>query len=122
LNSPPNQIFGNTASNVSPPFSTTPPLVPVAITATEFCTAKMDLSTGTMQRMGGLPVVPELMVYGSGRNGQGGTTRGAFVTANAISQSGRFVVGRAFISSYNSSAGNTITSPFLARPYIWDAQ
>ena len=43
-NSPPDQIFGNTASNVFPPFSTTPPLVPAAISASEFCAAVVKTS------------------------------------------------------------------------------
>ncbi len=123
VNSPPNQIYGNMASNVSPPFSTNPALIPVAITATEFCAGMVDLSTGTMERMGGLPIVPDLMVYGSGRNGQGGTP-GAFVTAHAISQNGRFVVGQAFVSTYSTAAGNTIQNGTSQnwRPYVWESQ
>ncbi len=63
------------------------------------------------------------MVYGSGRNGQGGTP-GPFVTAHAISQTGRFVAGQAFVSTYNSAAGNTIQNGTSQnwRPYVWESQ
>jgi hypothetical protein len=116
------QVMGNTATGVSPPFSTTPTLVPSATApaTTEFCLARLQVSSGTMTRLGGLPITPSLMVYGSGSSGSG---TGTFVSGNAISANGRFIVGMGYISAYSSSAGTTITaSNFQWRPWIWDAQ
>ncbi|MBI5865455.1 MAG: hypothetical protein HZB38_13295, partial [Planctomycetes bacterium] len=121
-NSTPPRVFGNTATNVSPPFSMNPTLVPSTTNpqATEFRAARWNLATNTIQDMGGLPIVPELMVYGSGSSG--GST-GTFITPNAISSTGRFIVGQAYISSYNSSAGTTISdNTFHWRAFIWDAE
>jgi len=114
------QISGNTATNVSPPFSTTPLLVPSPLATTEGRGARWDASSSTFQNMGGLPIVPSLMVYGSGSSG--GST-GNFISPNAISQNGRFIVGLGYISTYNNSSGTTISSnTFQWRPWIWDSE
>jgi hypothetical protein len=118
LNNSP-QLFGNQADNVSPPFSMNPTLVPVAIPATESRAMRWNASTGMLQDMGGLPIVPELMVYGSGSSGG---SSGTFIIPNAISQSGRFIVGFGYSSTYNNSSGTTIrSSTFQWRPWVWDA-
>jgi hypothetical protein len=116
------QIFGNTATGVSPAFSTTPTLVASTTqpAATEGCTALWNAGTSSLQRLGGLPIVPDLMVYGSGSSGG---SSGNFVSPNAISSNGRFIVGLAYISTYNAAAGTTIAaSTFQWRPYMWDSQ
>ncbi len=124
------QILGNTAAGVSPPFSVTPTLVPAAPTVTppfaglpaptEFAARRYDVTGGTWNSPGGLPIVPSLMVYGSGSSG--GTT-GNFLNAHNISSDGRFLVGQGYVSSYNSSAGATITAnTFTWRGWVWDAQ
>jgi hypothetical protein len=115
-------IRGNTATGVSPPFSTSPTLVPSATqpAATELCAARWSAATGQITRLGGLPIVPSLMVYGSGSNG---SSSGTFMSINSISSDGRFVLGLGYISTYSSAAGTTISdSTFQWRPWIWDAQ
>ncbi len=115
------RIFGNTATGVTPPFSPTPTLVPSATdpAATEGCGARWINSSSTLQRMGGLPITPDLLVFGSGSSGSGS---GNFISPNAISSNGRFIVGLGYISTYNNAAGATITaSNFQWRPFLWDA-
>lgn len=119
-NSP--RIFGNTATNVSPPFSESPTLVPSTADpqAGEFRVARWNAASNTLHDLGGLPIVPSLMVYGSGSSG--GST-GNYLSPNAISANGRFIVGLGYISSYSSAAGTTISaSTFQWRPWVWDAQ
>lgn len=115
------RIFGNTATNVNPPFNPNPSLVPSTTDpqAGEFRAARWNASTNTLQDLGGLPIVPELMVYGSGSSG---SSTGNFVSPNAISPNGRFIVGLGYISTYNSAAGTTISAnTFQWRPWVWDA-
>ncbi len=116
------QIFGNTAAGVTPPFSLTPTLVPSTSqpAATESCAAVWNATTASLHRLGGLPIVPELMVYGSGSSGG---SSGNFVSPHNISSTGRFAVGQAYISTYNNSTGSTISaSTFQWRPWVWDSQ
>ena len=120
LNTAP-QIFGNTATAVSPAFSTTPTLIPSTTLppATEFAARRWNSATNSWQSLGGLPVNPALMVYGSSSSGGSG---GSFLTANAMSSTGRFVVGLGYICTYNA-AGTTISAnSFRWRPWLWDAQ
>jgi len=115
-------IVGNTAAGVTPAFSLTPTLVPAVNqpATTETCGARYIAGAGTIQRLGGLPIAPDLMVYGSGSNG---SSTGTFQAPHGISSNGRFIVGQAYVSSYSSSAGATISaSTFNWRPYVWDAQ
>lgn len=117
-NSP--QIFGNAATGVTPPFSMTPTLVPTAINTSEFRAARWSSSGPTILDCGGLPVVPTLMVYGSSSSGG---SSGTFVSPNSMSKNGRFIAGQAYVSTYNSAAGTTISAnSFHWRPYIWDSQ
>jgi hypothetical protein len=116
------RIFGNTASNVSPPFSTTPTLVTSTTNpaATELCAAEYDFGASTLNRLGGLPIVPSLMVYGSGSSG---SSTGTFETPNAVSANGRYVVGLGYISSYSAAAGTAISdNTFTWRAWIYDNQ
>ncbi|MBX3357708.1 MAG: hypothetical protein KF745_04695 [Phycisphaeraceae bacterium] len=114
------QASGNAATGVSPPFSTTPTLVPTLIAATESAGARWDSTSMTWQRLGSLPIDPSLMVYGSGSSG---SSSGNFLITTAMSPNGRFIVGRGYISTYNSAAGTTIAvSSSQWRPFIWDAQ
>ncbi|HYE61103.1 MAG TPA: immunoglobulin domain-containing protein [Phycisphaerales bacterium] len=116
------RVFGNTATGVTPTFSTTPTLVASTTdpASTEFGAGRWSFGGGSLQRLGGLPIVPELMVYGSGSSG---SSTGSFMTPHFISSTGRFVVGQAYISSYSNSSGNTISaSTFNWRPFVWDAQ
>src|SRR5205814_8033989 len=120
--SPYTRILGNTATGVSPAFSTTPTLVPSSANpaATEFGSGRWSASSGTWQYLGGLPIVPSLMVYGSGSSG--GST-GTYLSPNCMAPNGRFLAGQGYVSTYSTSAGTTIThSNFLLRPWIWDAQ
>lgn len=113
------QYFGNTAAGVTPPFSTTPTLVPAAIATTEIRSAIFDADTSLFQNVAVLPVTPSLMVYGSGSSG---STSGTFISPHNASRNGRFVVGQAYISSYNNAAGATISSStFQWRPYVFDS-
>lgn len=117
LNNP--QVSGNTATGVSPPFSTTPTLVSTPLAATESRGARWNSGTSSWQGLGGLPIVPSLMVYGSGSSG---SSSSSFQTPNAISANGRFVVGLGYISGYSSSAGTAISNnTFNWRAWVWDA-
>ncbi|GMU81001.1 MAG: hypothetical protein AMXMBFR47_08720 [Planctomycetota bacterium] len=116
------RVFGNTATGVNPPFRPDPTLVPSTTNpqATETRAARLNLSNGTLQDLGGLPIDGSLLVFGSGSSG--GST-GSFVIPTGISSDGRFIIGRGYISSYNSSAGTTISdNTFQWRPFVWDAQ
>ena len=114
------QLSGNSATNVTPPFSENPTLTPVPIATTEFKGARWSASNSSWQGLGALPIVPSLMVYGSGSSG---SSSGNFQTCNAMSQNGRFIVGFGYISTYTNSSGNTISAnTFQWRPWIWDAQ
>jgi hypothetical protein len=120
-NSP--RILGNTATGVSPIFSTSPTLVASTANpaATELCAAVYNVGSSTLTRMGGLPIVPSLLVFGSGSSGGSSSS---FETPNVISSTGRFVGGQGYISTYNSAAGTSITDNTFGqvRPWIWDAQ
>ena len=114
------QVSGYSAFDVSPPFSTSPTLVPVPIDAAEHTGAVWNMSTNSLTRLGGLPVVPSLMVYGSGSSGGPG---GDFVSPLGISSNGRFVVGMAYTSSFTDESGQTIGSPIWQWcAYVWDSQ
>src|SRR5881394_2772582 len=54
------RVLGNTATGVSPPFSTTPMLVTSATNpaATELRAARWSVATGQITPLGGLPVTP----------------------------------------------------------------
>lgn len=124
------RVFGyvNTNGSVSPPFSTTPTLaMSTTLPGTsENCVWRYNGSAwnilggpngfaGGLSQNVGFPLTPSLMVFGSGS--------GTFMQANAISANGRFIVGRGYISTYNSSAGTTISANSGHwRPFIWDAQ
>ena len=119
LNAAP-QINGNTATGVSPPFSTTPMLVPTPLSAAESSCAVWTAAGNMVTRIGGLPIDPTLGVYGSGSSGSSG---GTFLTPVAISPNGRFAAGQGYISAYNNAAGATIaTSTFQFRPWVYDMQ
>jgi hypothetical protein len=118
LNSGP-QLAGNTATGVSPPFSTTPTLVSSPIATTESAARRWSAASGMWTGMGGLPITPSLMVYGSGSSGG---SSGSFLNPHGISATGRFTVGQGYISTYNSSAGTTISAnSFQWRGWVWDA-
>jgi hypothetical protein len=120
LNTAP-QVLGNTATGVSPAFSTTPTLVVAnnQPATTEFAARHYRSGTNSWLAIGGLPITPSLMVYGSGSSGG---SSGNFLSGHRISSTGRFIVGLAYISSYSSSAGTTISAnTFTWRPFIWDA-
>jgi hypothetical protein len=124
------QIFGNTATGVTPAFSTTPTLSASTTqpSATETIINRWSSSTSTWARLAMLPTDTGLC-YGQpsgGVNmmtfGPGSSSGGTFLDGNAISQNGRFVVGHGYISSYNSAAGTTIAaSTSRWHPFIWDA-
>lgn len=119
-NSP--RVFGNTATGVSPPFRPDPTLVPSTTKpdATEFRAARWHLASNTLMDMGGLPIDGSLLVFGS--SSSGGST-GSYISPNAISSDGRFIVGLGYISTYNNAAGATISdNSFQWRAWIWDAQ
>jgi hypothetical protein len=115
------QILGNTATGVTPPFNPNPTLTPGTVPeTTQFRAARLNVATGAIQDLGGLPIDGSLLVFGSGSSG--GST-GTFMNPNAISSTGRFIVGLGYISTYNSAAGNTISAnTFQWRAWVWDAQ
>jgi hypothetical protein len=124
------RIFGNTATAVSPVFSTTPTLIASATqpAATELAGRRWNSSTSTWESLGGLPINTELainsatvtmMTFGSGSSG--GST-GSFLSPNAMSRNGQFIVGQGYISSYSSAAGTTVSdNTFRWVPWIWNA-
>jgi len=124
------QIMGNTASNVAPPFSMTPTLVPstTAPATTELAGRRWSVTANSWLSLGGLPINTELalnsatvhmMVFNSGSSGSG---TGTFLSPHNMSPNGQFVVGQAYISSYSNSSGNTISaSTFRWVPYVWSA-
>lgn len=112
------QIFGNTGSatgydpNVTLTASTTLPA------ATEFAARRWSSASSTWTSMGGLPIDRGLLAFGSGSSG--GST-GSFLTANAISATGRFTVGLGYVSTYNNAGTTVSANTFRWRPWIWDA-
>jgi hypothetical protein len=124
------QVFGNTAASVSPVFRTNPTLVASTSTpaATETIINRWSSSSSSWARLAMLPIETRLC-YGQSAGGVGMMTFGpgsssgsTFLDGNAISQSGRFVVGHGYISSYSTSTGNTITASVGRwHPFIWDA-
>jgi hypothetical protein len=116
------QIFGNTATGVSPAFSPTPTLVASTTqpAATEGAGRRYSFLSASGQNIGALPIVGSLAVFGSGSSG--GST-GNFISPHNISSDGRFVVGLGYISSWTSSAGTAIgANQFTWRAWVWDAQ
>ncbi len=112
----PQTISGNTATGVSPAFSTTPTLVPALLAATESYGRVWD--GAAWQSLGGMPITPSLMVYGSGSSG---SSTGTFVSPNNISPNGRFVCGQGYISTYNTTAGTAISAnSFMWRAWVRD--
>ncbi len=124
------QVFGMTASAVSPVFTTTPTLVASTTTpsATETIVNRWNSVTNTWTRATMLPTETRLC-YGQIAGGvsmmtfgPGSSSGSTFLDGNAMSQNGRFVVGHGYISSYSTATGNTITaSTSRWHPYIWDA-
>ncbi len=114
------QIFGNTATAVSPPHSATPTLVPSTTLppTTEFAGRRWNSSSNTWQSLGGLPVVGSLGVFGSSSGGQAGSS---FLTPNSISATGQFVVGLGYACVYNAAGTTVSANSFRWRPWIWDA-
>ncbi|HEX2838628.1 MAG TPA: hypothetical protein VHN77_10920 [Phycisphaerales bacterium] len=113
----PQTISGNTATGVTPAFSTTPTLVSTLLPANENFARRWDGSA--WQSLGGLPITPSLMVYGSGSSGGSG---GNFMSPHNISPNGRYVCGQGYISSYNSAAGTTISNnTFQWRAWVHDS-
>ncbi len=115
------QIFGNTAAGVTPPFTPNPTLIPSTSlpAATEFAARRFSVAGGTWQSLGGLPIVPSLIAYGSSSSGQ---TTGNFLSGNGISSNGRFVVGLGYVCTYNNAGTAVSANSFRWRPWIWDAQ
>ena len=116
------QIFGNTAAGVSPAFRSDPTLIPSTTlpAATEVGGARWSAASNTWQRLGGLPINPALLVYGSSSSGS--SSGGSFLTANGISSDGRFVVGLGYVCTYNNAGTTVSANSFRWRPWIWDAQ
>lgn len=115
------QLFGNTAAGVDPPFRPDPTLTPSTAnpTATEFRAARLHIPSGTLQDLGALPINGGLLVFGSGSSS---SSSGNFISPNAISSNGRFILGQCYISTYNTAAGTNISAnTFQWRPAIWDA-
>ena len=115
------RIFGNTASAVSPAYRPDPTLIPSTTqpAATELLGRVWNFSTSSWRSMGGLPVVGSLHVFGSGSSGQ---STSSFVTPNGISADGRYVVGLAYISTYNNAGTTVSANSFRWRAFVWDAQ
>jgi hypothetical protein len=63
--------------------------------------------------------VGSLIAYGSSSSGGAGSN---FLTPNAISTTGRFVVGMGYVCTYNSAGTTVSANSFRWRPWIWDAQ
>ncbi len=124
------QVFGVTATAVSPVFTTTPTLVASTTTptATETIVNRWSSASGTWTRAAMLPTETRLC-YGQSAGGvsmmtfgPGSSSGATFLDGNAMSLNGRFVVGHGYISSYSTATGNTITASVSRwHPCIWDA-
>jgi hypothetical protein len=114
-------ITGNTATGVTPAFNPNPTLVPApgSPATTELAARLWSSSSSSWTSMGGLPIVPSLICYGSGSSG---SSSSAFLTANTISATGRFSGGLAYVCTYNNAGTAVSASTFRWRPWIWDAQ
>ncbi len=114
------QIFGNAATGVTPAYNPNPTLIPSTTlpAATEFAARRWSSAGNTWQSLGGLPVVPSLIAYGS--SSSGGTT-GSFLTANAISGTGQYLVGLGYVCTYNTAGTAVSANSFRWRPWLWDA-
>ncbi len=115
------QVLGNVNPSVTPPFTSTPTLNPAVNqpASTEFDAARYDTVGPVWKRLGGLPTVGSLHVFGSSSSGG---SSGIFNSPNSMSSNGRFIVGQAYSCQYSSSAGTAITAnTFQWRPYIYDA-
>ena len=116
------RIFGNaTSGTVSPAYRTDPTLIASTTqpAATEYLGRVWNTTTSSWRSMGGLPIVGSLHVFGSGSSG--GSTS-SFVTPNAISANGRYVVGLAYISTYNNAGTSVSANSFRWRAFVYDAQ
>jgi len=143
LNGPTRFAIGNSATGVSPAFLApgyaVPTLVPSSTQpgATEFGGARWDATTSTLLNMG----VPGIIAYTPNSSGLGnsgvfgpsssGQSTGNFLTPNAISANGRYILALAYVSSYNQNGTlGTATGPgtnisansFYWRPVVWDSQ
>ena len=114
------RIFGNTATSVSPAHRPDPTLVPSTARplVTEFAGRRWSAASSTWNPIAGLSIDGSLGAFGSGSSS--GST-GNFLSPNAISATGQFVVGLGYACVYNN-AGTTISdNSFRWRPFIWDA-
>ncbi len=114
------QIFGNTAAGVTPAFNPNPTLIPSTTlpAATESVSRRWSSASNTIQSLGGLPIVPSLIAYGSSSNGG---TSGSFLTGNGISATGQFIVGLGYVCTYNNAGTAVSANTFRWRPWLWDA-
>jgi hypothetical protein len=114
------QIFGNTATAVTPLYNQNVTLVPSTTqpAATEFGAGRWSASTSTWTKTGGMPINRPLLCFGSGSSGQ---STGSFMSANFMSSNGRFMGGLAYISTYNNAGNAVSANSFRWRPWIWDA-
>lgn len=130
----PNQVFGYTATGVSPPHSPTPTLVMSTTLpgTSELCAHRWTASSNTWQILGGpngltgplaqnvgLPATPSLLAFGSSSSGGSTST---FISPNAISATGRYVVGLGYACVYNTLGTTISANSFRWRPWIWDAE
>jgi len=113
-------VRGNTAAGVTPPYNPNPTLVPSTTLPadTEFGGQRWSSASMTWQGMGGLPIVPDLIAYGSSSSGQ---PTSSFLTPNGISATGRFSVGLGYVCTYNTAGTTVSANSFRWRPWIWDA-
>jgi hypothetical protein len=61
-------------------------------------------------------------VYGTGSANGAAPDTSAFLTPNAISANGRFVVGLNYVCAFNAAGTSISATSFYWRPVLWDAQ
>jgi hypothetical protein len=114
------QIFGNTATAVSPIFN--PNVVLTASTsqpaATEFVGGRWSSATNSWTRTGAMPINRAGLVFGSGSSGQ---PNGNSISVHTISSTGRFMGGLAYVSTFNNAGNAVSANSFRWRPFLWDA-
>lgn len=112
------QIFGNTGTSTghNPNLTLIPSTTLPA--ANEFAARRWSSATNSWTSMGGLPIVPSLLAFGSSSGGGSGSN---FLSANSISSTGRFTVGLGYVCTYNNAGTTVSANTFRWRPWIWDA-
>jgi hypothetical protein len=116
------RIFGNVASGsaVPAPFSPSPTLT--ASTAnpptTDFAARRYEFAGSLWTSVEPLPIVGSLLCFGSSSSGGSG---GTFLSGHNMSSDGRYIVGQAYVCTYNNAGTSVSDNSFRWRPFIYDS-